>query len=78
MEKFSIGFQSRNVYCGSQETHNVLDEKYCEAVLKPKSSQTCRNRKCKGVWKVSDWSEVIVFTYFDHHNMFILLSDITL
>ena len=57
--KLLLGFQSRNVYCGSQETKNVLDEKYCEAVLKPKSSQPCRNRKCKGAWKVGEWSEVV-------------------
>ena len=52
------GFQTRNVFCGSQTNNKTLEEKYCEAVLKPRSSQTCHNRKCKGLWKVGNWSEV--------------------
>ena len=55
---FNLGFQTRSVYCGSQQNNETLDEKYCEAVLKPRSSQTCHNKNCKGIWKVGVWSEV--------------------
>ena len=53
-----LGFQTRVVFCGSKVSNQTMEEKYCEAVLKPTSSQTCHNRKCKGSWKIGNWSEV--------------------
>jgi hypothetical protein len=55
------------VFCGSKVSNQAMDEKYCEAVLKPTSSQTCHNRKCKGSWKIGDWSEVNTYLEFGIH-----------
>lgn len=49
-------FQTRDVICAVKD--KALDDKYCEAVLRPRSSQTCHNRRCRGIWKVGAWSEV--------------------
>ncbi len=37
---------------------STLDDKYCETVLRPRSSQNCFNRRCRGIWKAGEWSEV--------------------
>ena len=34
------------------------EDKYCEAILRPKTSRTCVNKRCKAVWKAGKWSEV--------------------
>jgi hypothetical protein len=49
--------QKRLVFCGRPDDEE-MDEKYCEAVLKPKSSRECTNKRCKGKWKEGEWSEV--------------------
>ena len=51
------GFQTRDVFCTVGD--KTVDDKYCEAVLRPRSTQKCRNRRCKGVWKTGLWSKVI-------------------
>ena len=54
------GFQTRDVMC-SIDDFKTVDDKYCEAVLRPRSSQTCFNRRCRGIWKSSPWSKVSNF-----------------
>ena len=51
------GFQTRDVFCAVAD--KTVDDKYCEAVLRPRSTQKCRNRRCKGIWKTGLWSQVI-------------------
>ena len=51
------GFQTRDVLCQVAENKKAVEDKYCEAVLRPRSSKTCFNRKCKGIWKTSPWSK---------------------
>ena len=50
------GFQTRDVFCAVGD--KTVDDKYCEAVLRPRSTQKCRNRRCKGIWKTGLWSKV--------------------
>ncbi len=49
--------QTRLVFCGVEDGEE-LSERYCEAVLKPKNTRTCTNKRCKGKWMVGKWSEV--------------------
>ena len=51
------GVLHREVSCGLNEG-DPMEERFCEAVLKPRASKTCRNKQCKGTWKASQWSEV--------------------
>ena len=56
-----LGFQTRDVRCAVG--HNTtVEEKYCEAVLKPTSSRTCNNEQCKAIWQPQQWSEVMTFS----------------
>ena len=58
--KFSFpAEQTRRVFCSGGGRENILEEKYCEAVLKPKTSKRCSNKRCRGRWKVGKWSKVI-------------------
>jgi len=50
------GIVHRQVLCGSDQDQPT-DERFCEAVLKPRASKTCRNKQCKGKWKAGQWSE---------------------
>ena len=51
--------QTRRVFCsGGGGRDDVLEEKFCEAVLKPKASRRCSNKRCRGRWKVGKWSQV--------------------
>lgn len=50
------GVLHREVSCGLNEG-DPMEERFCEAVLKPRASKTCRNKQCKGTWKASQWSE---------------------
>ena len=53
------GFQTRDVLCSvADKTKKAVEDKYCETVLRPRSSKTCFNRKCKGIWKTDQWSKV--------------------
>ena len=52
------GFQTRNVRC-LVGLNTTVEEKYCEAVLKPTSSRTCNNEQCRAIWQAQAWSEVI-------------------
>ena len=53
------GFQTRDVLCSvADKTKKAVEDKYCETVLRPRSSKTCFNRKCKGIWKTNLWSKV--------------------
>lgn len=56
------GFQTRDVICsiGTTTDNTTVDDKYCEAVLRPRSSQTCFNRRCRGIWKTTQWSQCSV------------------
>ena len=51
------GFQTRDVFCSVAD--KTVDDKYCEAVLRPRSTQKCQNRRCKAIWKTGLWSKVI-------------------
>ena len=51
------GILHREVVCGSSEDQPI-DQRFCEAVLKPRASKTCRNKQCKGRWRAGNWSEV--------------------
>ena len=48
----------REVRCVAGGKNTTVDEKYCEAVLKPVSSRTCSNEQCKAIWQAQAWSEV--------------------
>ena len=39
----------------------MLDDRFCEAVLRPRSTRTCYNRRCVGRWEEGEWSKVIIF-----------------
>merc|ERR1711953_262015 len=55
------GFQTRDVLCSvADKTKKAVEDKYCETVLRPRSSKTCFNRKCKGIWKTDQWSKCSV------------------
>ncbi|KAF6216025.1 hypothetical protein GE061_000362 [Apolygus lucorum] len=53
---YNTAMQRRSVECYS---HNgtILEDKFCDDLTKPILRQECYNDKCKGTWKVGDWSE---------------------
>ncbi|XP_071743859.1 protein madd-4 isoform X1 [Lepeophtheirus salmonis] len=57
------GLQLRQVRCGylsneeKNKKDNNLDDRFCEAILRPKASRQCNNPKCEGKWHVGSWSE---------------------
>ena len=56
-----VGFQTRDVRCAVGQ-NTTVEEKYCEAVLKPTSSRTCSNDQCRAIWQAQQWSEVKIQT----------------
>jgi hypothetical protein len=49
--------QRRDVECQLNNGTEV-DLQQCSEVEKPPQRQECYNDKCKGTWKVGEWSEV--------------------
>lgn len=49
--------QRRDVECQLNNGTGV-DLQQCSEVEKPPQRQECYNDKCKGTWKVGEWSEV--------------------
>lgn len=49
--------QRRDVICQA-ENGTTLETKFCNEAEKPTQRQECYNDKCKGTWKVGEWSEV--------------------
>ena len=70
------GVLHREVSCGLNEG-DPMEERFCEAVLKPRASKTCRNKQCKGTWKASQWSEVssiVVILFFNNRMVTVTLA----
>ncbi|XP_059081063.1 protein madd-4-like isoform X2 [Tigriopus californicus] len=55
----NTALQKRDVFCGLEDSSApALEDRYCEAILKPPTSRQCFTRVCKTTWITSDWSEV--------------------
>ncbi|EEC14443.1 hypothetical protein IscW_ISCW021248 [Ixodes scapularis] len=52
----STSVQERLVECRLPDGTPV-DEKLCDASTRPQDQQECLSERCRGVWKVGDWSE---------------------
>lgn len=51
-------FQTRNVTCSINNGKLTFADTFCEAILRPKTSRSCFNRKCRGRWTSGKWSKV--------------------
>ena len=51
--------QRREIECHSWNG-STIDNAQCSEQNKPTARQECYNDKCKGTWRVGDWSEVII------------------
>lgn len=51
--------QKRDVTCETANNTEV-DPKHCINEERPIQRKECYNEKCKGTWKVGEWSEVII------------------
>jgi hypothetical protein len=67
MTKFNIvwnilitAMQRRDVNCQFPNGSSV-ESPHCSEKNKPPQRQECYNDKCKGTWKVGEWSEVNIF-----------------
>ena len=70
------GIQHRDVICKS--SNDVVSDKYCEGLLKPKTIQICEGDDCfleednnignEFMWHVGNWSEVICYDKFNIYN----------
>jgi len=49
------GLRTRTVHC--IQAHSVVDEKLCDASVKPADSQPCHNPECSGIWVLGEWSQ---------------------
>lgn len=49
--------QRRGIEC-ALANGTIVDQKMCNEVTKPILRQECYNDRCKGTWRVGDWSEV--------------------
>lgn len=49
--------QRRDVVCQTSNGSEV-DARLCDETERPIQRQECYNDKCKGTWKVGEWSEV--------------------
>ncbi|CAN8005159.1 unnamed protein product [Ixodes hexagonus] len=52
----STSVQERLVECRLPDS-TLVDEKLCDASVRPQDQQECYSERCRGVWKVGDWSE---------------------
>lgn len=59
---FCSAMQRRDVSCRYPNNTQALS-RLCEEKHKPSAKQECYNEKCKGTWKVGEWSEVSFSTY---------------
>lgn len=57
---FITAMQRREVVCQAANG-STLDVRFCNEIEKPTQRQECYNDKCKGTWKVGEWSEVSKF-----------------
>ncbi|RZF41389.1 hypothetical protein LSTR_LSTR000103 [Laodelphax striatellus] len=53
---WNTAMQRREVICQAANGSS-LDSKMCDDAAKPTQRQECYNDKCKGTWKVGEWSE---------------------
>ncbi|BES91442.1 Thrombospondin type 1 domain [Nesidiocoris tenuis] len=53
---YNTAMQRRNIECHS-DNGTILEDGFCDDSIKPMQRQECYNDKCKGTWKVGDWSE---------------------
>ncbi|XP_075215247.1 ADAMTS-like no long nerve cord [Lycorma delicatula] len=53
---WNTAMQRRDVICQAANG-STLDIRFCNEAEKPTQRQECYNDKCKGTWKVGEWSE---------------------
>lgn len=63
----NTAIQRREVSC--RFNNNSLAQG-CEEIDRPVSRQECYNERCKGVWRVEPWSEVIIIKFYSNCNAF--------
>lgn len=54
---WNTAMQKRDIKCAFKNGTEV-DIEFCDQTEKPTQRQECYNDKCKGTWKVGEWSEV--------------------
>lgn len=67
---WNTAMQKRDVTCAFSNGTEV-DASFCDQNEKPTMRQECYNDRCKGTWKVGEWSEVIRWT-IDSKTLFFL------
>lgn len=77
---WKTAMQKRDVTCkliedaeDGERNETILDIGKCDEETKPLQRQECYNDDCKGVWRVGEWSEVIVS--FSHSNNHALVTE---
>lgn len=58
--------QRRGIEC-QIDNNTLVEQELCDEQTKPSIRQECFNDKCKGTWRVGDWSEVTIF-YFSLYS----------
>ncbi|XP_074000161.1 ADAMTS-like no long nerve cord isoform X2 [Rhodnius prolixus] len=53
---YNTAMQRRGIEC-ALANGTIVDQKMCNEVTKPILRQECYNDRCKGTWRVGDWSE---------------------
>lgn len=54
---FLTAMQKRDVTCHTAN-NTEIDSKHCIEIERPMQRRECYNEKCKGTWRVGEWSEV--------------------
>ena len=54
---WNTAMQKRDISC-TYKNGTEVDSSLCDQNEKPTQRQECYNDKCKGTWKVGEWSEV--------------------
>lgn len=48
--------QTRAVHC-ILDKRSIVEDRHCDYVSKPRTSQVCDNTECSGVWALGEWSQ---------------------